>query len=404
VFGGAGVQVREKKRVGVAIDATMGFGRQIMRGVMQYANLERRWHLLEEFRSTDTNFSRWPPPPKCDGAIVAFGDPAKVQQLKRSCKHLVCCSGAADPEAVHVVRVESRGIGALAANHLLDCRLVHFGYYGSPGMRYSQERLAGFCEVLARRQLTCSESPVTYAFEGHVGPGPQSHWPKLISWVRSLPKPVGILATDDMAAHDLAAACLEANILIPEQVAVVGVNNDDLLCESAWPPLSSVNADYQRAGFSAAQLLDELMSGHRSSTKKALIELPPAGVVVRASTDSLAVDDPMVATAIRFIREHACDPCSVSDILREIPVGRRWLERQFALKLGRTPYDEILHARMETARRLLLRPEIKMNEVAERCGFSSVQSFSRAFQQHTGETPGRFRRVRTRPRGGLANL
>jgi LacI family transcriptional regulator len=397
ILDGAAVQVRHQQRVGVAIDATMGFGRQIMRGIMQYANLSRRWLLLEEFRSIDTDFSTWP---RCDGAIVAFGDPRKVHQLKKSCRHLVCCSGAADPAAVDIVRVESHAIGALAANHLLDCRLVHFGYYGSHGLRYSQDRIAGFREALARRQLTCAESPVTYAFKGRVGRGPQSHWPKLIAWVKSLPKPVGILAVDDMAAHDLAAACLESNIPIPEQVALVGVNNDDLLCESAWPPLSSVNADYQRAGFFAAQLLDELMSSKKPLASKKLIELPPAGVVVRASTDSLAVDDPMLASAIRFIREHACDPCSVSDILREVPVGRRWLERQFTLKLGRTPYDEILHARMETARRLLLRPEIKMLEVAERCGFSSIQSFSRAFHQHTTETPGRFRRVRTV--GGLA--
>jgi LacI family transcriptional regulator len=276
----------------------------------------------------------------------------------------------------------------------MDCRLINFGYYGTPGQRHSDQRLAGFRETLAARKLTCAEAPVRYFFKGRVGLGPQSHWPDLIAWVRTLPKPVGILAIDDMAAHDLAAACLESDVLIPEQVSVVGVNNDDLLCDSAWPPLSSVNADYQRAGFIAAQLLDELMSGAKPAASRTLIELPPAGVVIRASTDSLAVDDPEVATAVRFIREHACDPCSVADVLREVPVGRRWLERQFVLKLGRTPYDEIIHTRMETARRLLLRPEIKMIEVAERCGFSSVQSFSRAFHQQTSENPGKFRRIR----------
>jgi LacI family transcriptional regulator len=224
--------------------------------------------------------------------------------------------------------------------------------------------------------------------------GWQAHWPALIKWLKSLPRPVGIFCIDDTASHDLAAACLDAEISVPDEVAIIGVNNDDLLCEGAWPPLSSVQTDYQRIGHTAARLLDVLIGGGKITTDKRLTMLPPIGVAGRASTDVLAVDEPQLAAAVRFIREHACDPCSVSHVLAEVPVGRRWLERQFIQKLGRTPHDEINHVRMETAQKLLLHRETTITQVAERCGFSTVQSFNRAFQQTAHESPAAFRRAR----------
>jgi hypothetical protein len=163
------------------------------------------------------------------------------------------------------------------------------------------------------------------------------HRPQLIKWLRELPKPIGILAADDAVAHDLAASCLDAGIGVPEHVAIVGINNDDLLCESAWPPLSSVEADYSRMGYLAARHLDQLLSGQKLARKDRYVLLPPLGVVQRQSTDVLAVNDPDIAEAIRFIREHACEPCSVPDVLKHVPVGRRWLERQFASTLGPNP-------------------------------------------------------------------
>jgi LacI family transcriptional regulator len=267
--------------------------------------------------------------------------------------------------------------------------LENFGFFGRAWSSVSVGRATGFAAVVAKRGFACSMCPVDWPEPDRLE---NPHWPGLIAWINSLPKPLGVMAVDDSAAHDLAAACLHSDIPVPEQVAIIGVNNDDLLCESAWPPLSSVEADFSRMGYAAAGLLEKLLNGEKFTASEHTVRLPPLGVVRRMSTDVLAVEDPNVAAALQFIRIHACNPCSVPDILREIPVNRRWLERQFVEKLGRTPHEEITRVRIQTAERLLLRPDLTLPVIAARCGFTAVPNFGQTFRKVTGVTPGQFRR------------
>jgi LacI family transcriptional regulator len=374
--------------VGIVADGASGYGRAVMRGVMHYANAQRRWIIHDELRRTFDTDRVWP---KCDGAIVGGVSSAFLKEIIRRSKHVVHCSGSGDPSKTAVVCIDDEAAGAMAAEHLLDCQLEHFAFYGPAASQVSTNRAKGFASALERRERSCSVCPVERPDHED-----KDHWPALIEWVRTLPKPVGILAFDDTTAHDLAGACMTADIAVPEHVAIIGVNNDDLLCESAWPPLSSVNADYSRVGYAAAQLLDHLLRGEHVRAEHRYIRLPPLGVVKRQSTDVLAVDDSEVADALRFIREHACAPCSVDDVLREVPVGRRWLERQFVKRLGRSPRDEILRVQMEAAKRLLLQPGLTLPDIAERCGFSSGPTFGRAFLRALGITPAAYRRAALR--------
>jgi LacI family transcriptional regulator len=287
----------------------------------------------------------------------------------------------------------------MAARHLIDCRFEHFAFYGIRDNPYdvATKRLNGFRVALEQQHHSCIQCSVEWpsglTWLTH------AHRPRLIEWLKTLPKPVGILAVDDAAGHDLAGACLDAGLGVPEHVAIVGVNNDDLLCESAWPPLSSVEVDYSRMGYLAAKHLDQLLSGKSLAAAQRHVLLPPLEVVQRQSTDVLAVSNAEVAEAIRYIREHACRPCTVPDVLNHVPVGRRWLERQFASTLGRTPHDEIIRVRIDAAQRLLLHPEISLDEIAARCGFSAYQNFIRTFRQMTGITPAAYRRTALRGAG-----
>jgi LacI family transcriptional regulator len=330
--------------------------------------------------------------PELDGGIFAGMSAAVFDEGRKQCRHVVNCSGGGDPSVSPVVALDDVAAGEQAAKHLLSCGLESFGYYGvKPGFKTAINRLEGFRETIRSKGLSCSVCPT-------VVPTPEErashlHRPVLIDWLRRLPKPVGILALDDTNAHDVAEACLEAGISVPDHVAIVGVNNDDLLCESAWPPLSSVEADYSRMGYAAAAVLDRLLRGENLSADQRLVLLPPLGVVQRQSTSTLAVKDPNLADALRFIREHACDPCTVTDVLQHVPVGRRWLERQFATQLGRTPHDEIARVRIETAQRLLQRPELNMLEIASRCGFAELKSFYLAFRKLSDITPAAYRRT-----------
>jgi LacI family transcriptional regulator len=356
---------------------------------MRYANLQRSWEIHEDLWRAAEYEDYFP---KCDGAIVAGAGADVFKNVQKKCRHVIVCSGSADPKATPVVALDDEAAGAMAAQHLINCQLENFAFYGIRNNPFdvANKRLNGFREALARRGhacMTCSvEWPSGLTWLTH------THRPKVIDWLKTLPKPVGVLAVDDAAGHDLAGACLDAGIGVPEHVAIVGVNNDDLLCESAWPPISSVEADYSRMGYLAARLLDQLLAGHRLNKKDRYNLLPPLGVVQRQSSDVLAVNDPDIAEAIRFIREHACEPCGVPDVLKHVPVGRRWLERQFHRTLGRTPHDEIIRVRIDAAHRLLLQPEISILEIAARCGFSAYQNFTRTFRHATGITPAAYRR------------
>jgi LacI family transcriptional regulator len=370
------------------VDCIDAYGRAILRGVTRYANLQRRWVLFKDLHHVLDAESEWP---KFDGAIFAGVSQEEFDFGRRLCPHVVFCSGSGDPAVCPVVCLDDEAAGAMAAEHLIACRLERFAFYGMNSQGWIVARREnGFSQALAAKGFSFVESPfappLAQAWASH------SHRPELIQWLRELPKPIGILTIDDTAAHDLAEACLEADIGVPDQVAIIGVNNDDLLCESAWPPLSSVEADYSRMGYEGAKILDRLFAGEVLSPAERLVRLPPLGVVQRQSTNVLAVKDPNLADAVRYIREHACDPSSVEDVLRAVPVGRRWLERQFVSQLGRTPHEEITRVRMETGQRLLSQRDLSIAEVAERCGYSGDKNFHAAFRRLLGTTPAAYRR------------
>ncbi|MGN6727286.1 MAG: substrate-binding domain-containing protein [Tepidisphaeraceae bacterium] len=382
---------RKRPTVAIIVDGVTGFGRAVLRGVMRHANLQRKWLLHEELTHAASPVEAWP---KFDGIIIAGVDQSVAAAAMAHCANTIQCSGSADPSQSPVVCLDDYAAGVMAAEHLLASRLKHFGFVGyTVRGAVSANRYAGFYNTVTGRGFGCHEPGLGW-LTGSLRPFGTSrdHWPMLLQWVKQLPKPIGIMAVDDWAAHDLAALCVEANISVPDQVAIIGVNNDDLLCDSAWPPLSSIEADYSRAGYIAAGMMERLLAGQVLTPAERFVRLPPLGVVKRLSTELLAVEDPVLAEVVQFIREHACDPCNVADILERVPVGRRWLERRFAAQLGRTLHEEILRIRMETAKRLLQQPELSISEIATRCGSSAVQNFCRAFEQSVGATPAAYRR------------
>jgi len=373
------------------VDGASAYGRAVMRGAMQYIQVQRRWEIFSVLRGT---FDIPPMPwPKCDGAIMAGVHGDLFDRISKQTRFPISCSGSSPATHPYVVCMDDVAAGAKAAEHLLDCRLQSFAYYGDfeKSPIHSVKRHRGFAEVLARKGHSCAVSPVTFPRDVLTKRKVQEHWPPLIAWLRELPKPVGILTMDDAFAHDLAAVCQHADLGVPEHVAIIGVNNDDLLCVSAATPLSSVDPDFSRMGHGAARMLDRLLQGEQLSEAERHIALPPVRIVRRQSTDVLAVDDPDVADALRYIREHACDPCSMNDVLRHVPTSRRRLERLFERKLGNSPSTEIVRVRMEIAKQLLSQPEIKLPEVSRRCGYVDQASFTRAFTRVVGISPGAFR-------------
>jgi LacI family transcriptional regulator len=226
------------------------------------------------------------------------------------------------------------------------------------------------------------------------------HWPNwiedweqeqriLLAWLKSLPKPVGLMACNDICGREVLQACAAAGLRAPDDVAVVGVDNDELMCELSNPPLSSIALDVEKAGYEAARLLDSLMSGHFAGEH--VVQVEPVYVVTRQSSEIMAPDDPNVATALQFIKTHAGQPIGVSHVVEHAGVSRRTLERRFARALGRSISSEITQCRLERAKRLLLETDLPSLRVAAGAGFGTVKTFNRVFRRAAGISPHRFR-------------
>ncbi len=218
----------------------------------------------------------------------------------------------------------------------------------------------------------------------------------LADWLRGLPKPVGIMAAYDQRGWQVLDVCRSIGLGVPDQVAVIGVDNDELLCELAQPSLSSVVLDTDRAGYTAAELLAQMMAGKKVMAKQYLIE--PLGIVTRQSTDVFSGADADVARAVRFIRDHGCDGIKVQAVVDELAMSRRVLEHRFRQTLGRTPHDEILRVQIERVAQLLAETDLPLATIADRAGFKHAEYMSVAFKRQTGLAPRQFRESKREPK------
>jgi LacI family transcriptional regulator len=212
---------------------------------------------------------------------------------------------------------------------------------------------------------------------------------RVAGWLKKLPKPLGLMACNDIRGQEVLSACRAAGITVPEEVAVIGVDNDEMLCELSDPPLSSVSLDTERIGYEAAALLDQMIAGKKNLDLPILVL--PAGIITRRSTDVLAIEDRHIANATRFIRERACVGIDVSDVLKFVPLSRSTLERRFLRLLGHSPKEEILRTRLDRAKQLLAETDLSLAQVADKVGFQHPEYLSVIFKKKTHLTPGEFR-------------
>jgi LacI family transcriptional regulator len=285
------------------------------------------------------------------------------------------------------VETDDRELARLAARHLIDRGFRTLAFCGEPLYNWSRWREQQFSVFAQDAGCAC------HVFQGKSPSEKDYSWTRerrrLKTWVEELPKPVGVMACYDFKGQQLLDVCRELDIAVPEQVAVIGVDNDARLCKLCTPPLSSVIPDTHRTGYEAAQLLDRMMRGEKVGTDAVLV--PPLGIAERQSSDVYAIDDPDIASALRYIREHACEGISVSDLLRVVPLSRRMLEHRFLKLVRRTPHAEIIRIRMERASRLLRETDLSLAEIANRAGFADANYLSVAFKKQMGVAPRAYR-------------
>lgn len=300
---------------------------------------------------------------------------------------LVDLNDCNEPMGAPRIVSDDRAVGSLAADHMLERGFKHFAFCGFGDQVWSLGRREGFTQRLTERGHSCDlwESP-------WVGPQARS-WEReqtqIARWLQSLRLPVGLMACNDMRGQHVLDACQRLDRAVPEEVAVVGVDDDAVLCNLCHPPLSSVVPNAERVGFEAAALLDRLMSGGQAPAPLQLIE--PVGVRTRQSTDVLAIDDPGVAATLRFIRERAFQGCSMKDVIRRAAMSRSVLERKFRHYLGHSPQAEIRLIQLKRVKELLADSDLPLNEIAALAGYTHPEYMSVVFKRATKQTPGQYR-------------
>jgi LacI family transcriptional regulator len=373
--------------VALIFDYHLGYARGVLRGIKEFAQSRPDWVLLPlDTEGVTRELLAAAHPQGLIASVLTEGLSRLLLEVRQPIVNVASVlSGLSFPR----VGVDHRLVGEFAAEHLRQCGLSHFAFVGNAHHLYSTERETGFRDALAA---------VGHGVDSYYERGKRSYRQRgrllvlderLRRWLQGLPKPVGIFAGHDVWALQVVEACRLAGLRVPEDVAVVGVDNDDLLCELARPSLSSVIVPAERVGFEAAALLDRMLAGDQPPRGPVLI--PPPGVVSRQSSDVLAIDDPVVAQTVRFLRDSAHLPLRVADVLRAVPVSRRALERRFQAVLERGLAAEIRRLHVDKAKQLLADSELPMQTIAERCGFSSQYQFSRAFRREAGMTPTDYR-------------
>lgn len=381
-------------RIGLVFGYGLSYYRDIVRGVLAFAGARPHWSFTPI--ATDPAALDGLRPLDLDGLIAHVFTRALGEALLRIGKPAVNVSGVLPGLEMPRVMADHEQVGRLAASHLLDRGLRHFGFFGYTDHAFSTGREAGFRSEVGRAGRRVS----SYLSDDPLHPEPTGLWrwdDGLQRWLVGLPRPVGVLASHDIQGVQVSEACRRAGLRVPDEVALLGVDDDDFFCEVARPSLSSVALPGERIGYEAARMLEELLGGRDRRRRPRTLLLPSPGVVTRRSSDVLAIEDGDVAAAVRFIRAHALGPIGVPDVLEAVPASRRSLERRFRGALGRGLGQEIRRVRIEKAKGLLSGSEMPIAQVATNSGFSEAKHLSTMFRRETGLTPTEYR-TRSRAR------
>lgn len=381
-------QQHHAPRVAVLVDTSTSWGRRILKGISSYTNKNALWQVFVEARGLEEKLcvpSGW----KGDGVIARVGNLAMVEELKALRIPVVNVSGIQLPHEHFPCVTTDLAISAkLAAEHVLDRGFRHFAYFSLLGLAYVSTHQEAFIRVIQEAGCECE----VHAIKPRTGAEPD--WSldlvRLGDWLKNLPKPVAILTWNASSSREIIYACQEAGLLVPEEVAVLSGSDDDVLCELLQIPVSAILAAAEQIGHEAARVLNGLM--RKRTAPKKLILIPPLGVVARQSTDTLAIKDPALVAALRFIRANAPKPIQVNDVARHAAVSRRVLERRFIHLLGRTPAAEIRRIHIERAKKLLVETDVAIPEVAESSGFGSPEYMAYVFKAELDQTPLRYRK------------
>lgn len=385
------------KRVALLLESDMAFDRGIARGIGDYIRSQSGWVILMD-PMTEADMAavkHWKP----DGIITSIHLP-DIENIAGIADIPMVGFGSYSKSSdghltIPIVTSDQPAIGAMAARHFLNHGLRNFAFCGGTEKKpWSTQRGQGFAEELEKHAYEC------HFYEQ--APSAASDMPNavrsLVKWLKSLPQPCGVFVFFDGWARWILDACVIAGISVPQEISVLGVDNDRWLCELSQPMLSSIDANVRTAGHTAAELLDTIMKGETAPPPLTFIK--PLQVIARDSSSYLNFEDPEVAFALRYIKEHACDPITTADVLKVTGMSNSTAYRKFMKAIGRSIHNEIQRIQMDRIKNLLVTTNLNVSAIAQRAGFDNVRYLTQVFKDLTSQTPTEYRRTQSTPEVG----
>jgi LacI family transcriptional regulator len=383
--------MRHLPHIALLIETSREYGRGLLRGVARYHQEHGPWSIYFEPHGLNDPPPSWLKNWRGDGILARIDNQRTADVILATGLPAVDVRGALDQLPVPFVGLDNRPICQLAFEHLQQCGLQNFAFCGTPrGENPNQDwRCDMFVELVEAVGKRCD------VFIGNLRCGVKVNWEteqqQICKWLKGLSKPVGVMTCHDDRGHQTLDACRRAGLKVPDEVAVIGVDNDSHLCNLCTPPLSSIDVNPSRIGYEATALLMRLMKGEPRPTEPVFLG-PPRGVVPRQSTDVLSIEDQDVAVALRFIREHASNGISVPDVIATTGQSPSTLERRIKATLGRTIKAEITRVRLHRAKLLLQETSLPVGTVAIRSGFSEPKYFCDVFRKSVRMTATAYRK------------
>jgi LacI family transcriptional regulator len=375
--------------VALLIETSRAYGRGLLHGINGYLRDHGPWFIYVHTNDLGMPPPRWLKRWNGDGILARIADRETAKMIRSTGLPAVDLRYSVPNFGFPHVGLDNRAVVALAFRHMVNCGFTKFGFFGlPPGKKaWMDQRRELFEQLVLESGYTCDVfdwPSQTSSANWEIERSP------IAAWVRSLPKPIGVMCCSDERGLQLLEVCRRTFVLVPDEVAVIGVGNDENICNLCHPNLSSVDVNTYNVGYEAAALLDRMIAG-KSATEQSLL-LAPGEVVPRESTDVLATEDRELADVIRKIRKHACEGLRLKEFVAMTNLSRRTLERRVRILLGRSPKEEIIRVQIESAKRLLAETNLSVVAVAAKCGFSQPNHFSRVFHAKVGVPPTSYSR------------
>lgn len=382
-----------KPTVALFIETSRAYGRGLCLGIADYARNHGDWNFLIHERDLRGGIPEWLENWDGDGIICRLSDPAMAERLAMVPCPVIDLYGQIRHPKIPFLDTDAAAVAAMAARFFVNSAFTNFAFCGFPGLWFSDDRGASFVTAVARygAKTHVYEPPVSWKVSD-VSRRETLHpegSPELEEWIKTLPPRTAILACNDVRAQLLVKVAARVGRSIPGDLAVMGVDDDHLICELCSPRLTSVRPDTRALGYTAAHWLHQLIQGRNLPAHHLLV--PPVQIIERSSTDTIASDDPVLVKTLRFIRDHAHERIDAAEVVKHVGLSRSPIEARMRTALGRTIRCEIERARIARATVLLRETDMTLGQLAQACGFATASHFLRIFKQVEGVTPGVFR-------------